>query len=68
MAASISRTTRSARRPQLMGTVQASTTLEVPGRTIRRWVKDKGLGQMVAGRRLLSPSDVRALRTLRDHA
>jgi hypothetical protein len=51
-----------------MGTVQASTALEVPGRTIRRWVKDKGLGQMVAGRRLLSPSDVRALRTLRDHA
>ena len=68
MTASISRTTRSARRPQLIGTVQASTDLEVPGRTIRRWVKDKGLGQMVAGRRLLSPSDVRALRTLRDHA
>ena len=60
--------TRSVRRPQLMGTVQASTALEVPGRTIRRWVKDQGLGQMVTGRCLLSPADVRALRTIRDQA
>jgi len=67
MAASVSRP-RCSRRPQLMSTVQASTTLQVPGRTIRRWVKDHGLGQIVAGRRLLSPSDVRALQTLRDHA
>jgi hypothetical protein len=64
----VARASRPTRRPQLIGTVQASTALEVPGRTIRRWVKDQGLGQMVAGRRLLSPADVRALRTLRDHA
>lgn len=68
MAASVSRRTRSTSKQQLIGTVQASTALEVPGRTIRRWVKDQGLGQIVAGRRLLSPADVRALRTLRDHA
>ena len=60
--------THSPKKSNLISTTQASTALEVPGRTIRRWVKDQGLGQMVAGLRLLSPADVRALRTLRDHA
>jgi hypothetical protein len=59
---------RSPRKPILISTTQASAALEVPGRTIRRWVKDHGLGQMVAGRRLLSPSDVQQLRVMQDQA
>lgn len=54
------------RLPVLMGTDQASMALRVPGRTVRRWVKENNLGQMVAGRRLLTPADLIALERIRD--
>ena len=60
------RPARRTRQPQLVSTHQASEALSVPDRTIRRWVRDRSLGMMVAGRRLLRPADVRALQTIRD--
>ena len=56
----------SSRLPALMGTDQASMQLKVPGRTVRRWVKQNNLGQMVAGRRLLTLADLHALEQIRD--
>jgi hypothetical protein len=60
------RPARSTRQPQLIGTHQASEMLEIPHRTIKRWVHDRSIGMMVAGRRLLRPADVRALKAIRD--
>jgi hypothetical protein len=58
----------SSRQPSLVGTDQASRTLKVPGRTVRRWVQQRGLGLLVAGRRVLTPEDLRLLQLLRDRA
>jgi excisionase family DNA binding protein len=56
----------SSRMPALMGTDRASEQLNVPNRTIRRWVKQRNLGLLVAGRRLLTPADLQALEQIRD--
>jgi len=67
MPRSISRpAVRATRKPMLISTGAASSALAVPDRTIRRWVLDHSLGQLVANRRMLTPADVRALRTIRD--
>lgn len=50
----------------LIGTHQASKQIRVPSRTVRRWVQQRGLGMMVAGRRLLAQDDLKLLRLLRD--
>lgn len=52
----------------LVSTHQASQTLRVPGRTVRRWVQQRGLGMMVAGRRVLTSDDVQLLKMMRDGA
>jgi hypothetical protein len=52
----------------LVSTAAASQTLRVPGRTVRRWVQQRGLGMMVAGRRVLTADDVRLLKMMRDGA
>lgn len=54
------------RQAALLSTDQASRRLRVPGRTVRRWVQQRRLGVMVAGRRVLSPDDVRQLQLHRD--
>lgn len=54
--------------PALVGTDQASRQLRVPGRTVRRWVQQRRLGMMVAGRTVLTPEDLRMLQMLRDGA
>jgi hypothetical protein len=56
----------SSRQPSLTSTFEASQTLKIPGRTLRRWTQQRGLGLMVAGRRLLMPEDLRLLELLRD--
>lgn len=56
----------SARQPALIGTDQAAMQLDVPGRTVRRWVQQRNLGTMVAGRRVLSSADVQLLQQVRD--
>lgn len=53
---------------QLMGTDYAARHLKMPGRTVRRWVQQRGLGVMVAGRRVLTKDDLRLLQLLRDGA
>jgi hypothetical protein len=55
-----------ARQPALIGTDTASSQLQVPGRTLRRWVKERDLGTMIGGRRVLTPADVAMLEQLRD--
>jgi len=35
---------------------------------VRRWVQQRGLGMMVAGRRVLTKDDLRLLELLRDGA
>jgi excisionase family DNA binding protein len=52
--------------PSLVGTYQASRQLRVPSRTVRRWVQQRRLGMVVAGRTVLSPEDLRMLQLLRD--
>jgi hypothetical protein len=52
--------------PQLLGTDAAASQLAVPARTLRRWAMRRGIGQVVASRRLLTPHDVEQLRQLRD--
>jgi hypothetical protein len=58
----------SSRQALLVGTDHASRQLKVPGRTVRRWVQQRGLGMMVAGRRVLTKDDLRLLELLRDGA
>lgn len=52
--------------PPLIGTDQASAHLAVPSRTVRRWVRQRGLGQLVAGRHLLTQADLQVLVQIRD--
>lgn len=52
--------------PSLVGTHQAARQLRIPSRTLRRWVQQRRLGMLVAGRTVLTPEDMRMLRMLRD--
>ena len=58
----------SSRQISLVSTDQASQKLKVPGRTLRRWTQQRGLGVMVAGRRVLTQDDLRLLELLSDGA
>jgi len=60
----IRRTTRN--QDPLMSTGHACRQLKVPGRTLRRWVQQRGLGTMVGGRTVLTRGDLQLLRLLRD--
>jgi hypothetical protein len=58
----------SSQQVSLVGTDHASRQLRVPTRTVRRWVQQRGLGMLVAGRRVLTQADLRLLELLRDGA
>jgi DNA-binding transcriptional MerR regulator len=66
MVAAVRPIARTPKRDPLITTQVASRKLNVPSRTLRRWTAERGIGMLVAGRRLLAQDDLKVLKLLRD--